>query len=420
MARDNDQRHGSLVEEREVPAKERHDKGEAQEGQRERRERLTRRMIEEAQRLARSDASKTLRPDVWRQGIGQMGGMRVAPIPLFAGFGGGGAGSASLVGAQWTQVGPAPLRATFSPGPGAVAGRVYDIAIDPSGGSDQTIYLATVGGIWKSLDGGGTWAPKTDRLPWNQMGAVAIDPANPSIVYAGAAFSVGPSPFRSIDGGETWSTIGGPAMLGQYVTRIVIPSPGVVLVTTFIYGLFRSVDGGLSFGNNAPLYNNNATMLSGQGWDLHRDTATSTKVYACIGGQGIFVSTDSGATFPTNLFSNAGAPGAGTYNGVTMTQSTQPNGQTLYASVAVSTTAYLGLYKSTNGGTSWAAQPGAAPVVAASGQFQFNQTIGVDPQDASRLYLGFEEVWLSTNSASSFGVTPVTQGKVHSDHHAIA
>jgi hypothetical protein len=45
-------------------------------------------------------------------------------------------------------------------------------------------------------------------------------------------------------------------MNARYVIRIVIPGPGVVLVATYD-GLFRSVDGGLSFGNNAPLYNNN-------------------------------------------------------------------------------------------------------------------------------------------------------------------
>lgn len=386
----------------------------------EERERLTRRMIEESARLAKSDASKTFRGDIWRQGISHLAGMRHFPKPLFAGFGGGGPGSASLVGAQWTQVGPAPLRANFSSGPAPVAGRIYDIAIDSSGASDQKIYIATLGGIWKSTNGGSTWAPKTDRLSWIQMAAVAIDPANPSIIYAGGTFGPGPSLFRSIDGGETWSAIGGSAMIGQDVVRIVIPSPGVVLVATFIYGLFRSVDGGLSFGNNAPSYNNNAAMLSGQAWDVHLDTATPTKVFACIGGQGMFVSTDSGATFPTNLFSNPGAPAAGTYNGVTMAQSTQPNGNTLYASVAVSTTSYLGLYKSTNGGLNWAVQPGAAPVVAVSGQFQFNQTIGVDPQDAQRLYLGFEDLWLSTNGGGSFGASPVTGGKVHSDHHAIA
>ena len=387
----------------------------------EERERLTRQMLEERARLAHSDASKTFRGDIWRQGIGQIAGIKHFPKPLFSGFGGGGPGSGNLVGAQWTQVGPAPIRANFASGPAPMAGRVYDIAIDPSGGSDQKIYLATLGGIWKSTDGGATWAPKTDRLPWNQMGAVAIDPTNPSIIYAGAIFTPGPSLFRSIDGGETWSVVGGTAMFGQDVTRIVIPSPDVILVATFINGLFRSVDSGLSFGNNSPFYNNNAAMLSGTAWNLHLDTATPGKIYACMGGQGIFVSTDSGATFPNNLFSNLGAPAAGTYNAVTMAQSTQPNGNTLYASVAAAGNAsYLGLYKSINGGSNWAIQPGAAPVAAASGQFGFNQTIGVDSQDATRLYLGFEDVWLSTNGGGIFGAVAATAGKVHTDHHAIA
>jgi photosystem II stability/assembly factor-like uncharacterized protein len=252
------------------------------------------------------------------------------------------------------------------------------------------------------------------------MGAVAIDPSNPSIIYAGGIFGPGPSLFRSIDGGETWSVVGGAAMTGLIVTRIVIPSPGVVLVATFINGLFRSVDGGASFGSNPPFYNNNGFILGGQIWDLHLDTSTPSTVYACVGGQGILVSADSGATFPANLFNNPGAPPAGTYNCVTMTQSTQPDGKTFYASVSASEVAYVGLYKSINSGSNWAAQPGAAPVIAASGQFGFNQTIGVDPQDAKRLYLGFEDLWLSTNGATSFGASPVTAGKVHSDHHAVA
>jgi len=374
-------------------------------------EQLTREFLEEAARLSRSDASGTVRTDVWLRGVDHVAAMRRHPTPLFAGFGGGGPGSASLAGARWTQVGPAPLRATYPSGVVALAGRVYDIAIDPSGASDQVLYLATVGGIWKSTDHGATWAPKTDRLPWNQMGAVAIDPADPTIVYAGAVFSPGPSLFKSIDGGETWSVIGGPAMLGQFVTRIVLPAPGVVLVATFINGLYRSVDGGTTFGSNP---------LSGQAWDLHVDTATPGKVYATIGGQGILVSTDSGATFPTNLFTKPGAPAPGTYNAVTIAQSTQPDAKTLYASVSANGSTYVGLYRSINGGSTWTKQPGAGPVAAASGQFGFNQTIGVDPRDATRLYLGFEDLWLSHDGGASFGASPVTAGKVHADHHAIA
>jgi Tol biopolymer transport system component/6-phosphogluconolactonase (cycloisomerase 2 family) len=367
--------------------------------------------LEEAARLAYSDASKTYRDDIWRQGIDHIAGMRRVPAPFFP---------SSLLGAQWTQIGPAPLRWQFFNGQAPVAGRVYDMAIDPSGSWDQTIYLATLGGIWKSVDGGASWAPKTDRLPWNQMSAVAIDPASPSVLYAGSIFSPGPSLFRSIDGGETWTVLATPALLGQQVQRIVVPSPGVVLVTTFINGLFRSVDGGVSFGNNPPLYNNNAAILSGLGSEVRLDTGSRSKIYACMDGQGIFVSTDGGASFPTNLFNNPGAPAPGTYFTITMAQSTQPDGQTLYASVSANFTTYVGLYKSTNGGASWALQPGAAPVAAASSQFGFTQTVGVDPQDAMRVYIGFENLWLSTDGGATFGATSVTDDRIHVDHHAVA
>jgi hypothetical protein len=350
--------------------------------------------------------------------------MKIFGKPLFSGFGGGGVGTASLVGAQWTQIGPAPLRGALYSGSAPVAGRVYDIAFDPGGTTDQTIYLATVGGIWKSTDGGATWAPKTDRLPWNQMGAVTIDPGAALTIYAGATNAgelapPGPSLFRSIDGGETWSIIGGAAMLQQAVMRIVIPSPGVVLVATGT-GLFRSVDGGIHFGNNPPSYDNDAVMLAGELWDLHQDTGVPSTVYACVGGIGILVSTDSGATFPRNLFANPGAPAAGSYNCVRIAQSTKPDGRTLYASVSASFYAYVGLYKSIDGGSSWAPQPGAGPVVAVSNQFGDKQTIGVDPQDAARLYLGFEQLWLSTTGGASFQASPVTFDVVHVDHHAIA
>jgi hypothetical protein len=118
-----------------------------------------------------------------REGIGHLDQMKIKSGPLgFSGFGGGGPGTASLVGAQWTQIGPAPLRQTFPSGPIPLAGRVYDIAIDTSGASDQKIYIATLGGIWKSKDAGATWSPRTDRLSWNQMGAVVIEPGNPSTI----------------------------------------------------------------------------------------------------------------------------------------------------------------------------------------------------------------------------------------------
>src|SRR5712692_6876351 len=127
------------------------------------------------------DSTGQVRPDLWQQGVEQLQRMSVAPsVPLAPG---------GLVDGQWTQIGPAPLRIDHEQnfqGQGPDSGEVVDIAIDPRNTTDQVIYIATNdGGIWKSTDGGTSWAPKTDFMPSLSMGAVALDPANPSIVYAG-------------------------------------------------------------------------------------------------------------------------------------------------------------------------------------------------------------------------------------------
>lgn len=92
---------------------------------------------------------------------------------------------------DWKQIGPAPIQDSVGlpDTPNAtVSGLVNDIAIDPTGLTDSTIYIATAGGgIWKTMDGGAKWSPLTDLIPAAQtMGAVALDPVNPLIVYAGA------------------------------------------------------------------------------------------------------------------------------------------------------------------------------------------------------------------------------------------
>ncbi len=92
-------------------------------------------------------------------------------------------------GVQWNQIGPAPEQID-SPdccqGSLDVSGETVDVAIDPRGSSDQIIFIATQdGGIWQSQDGGTTWRTTTDFLSSLSMGSVALDPGNPSVVYAG-------------------------------------------------------------------------------------------------------------------------------------------------------------------------------------------------------------------------------------------
>ena len=118
-------------------------------------------------------------------------------------------------------------------------------AIDPRGATDQTIYIATEnGGIWKTLDGGTTWKPKTDFMPSNSMGAVALDPGNPSVVYAGTGFLIpqglfkGIGLYKSTDGGDSWTVIGPSFLNGVAIVRNSAPPPRIRCWSRPISGCF--------------------------------------------------------------------------------------------------------------------------------------------------------------------------------------
>jgi hypothetical protein len=123
----------------------------------------------------------------------------------------------------WRQIGPAPIlvgnHQVFQ-GIGPGSGEVVDIAIDPRPGPDRVIYIATgSGGVWKSADDGVSWRPLTDDLSATAVGAIAMDPADPDIVYAGSGnlfvaqrgMPKSAGLFISTDGGSTWSRLVSPA-----------------------------------------------------------------------------------------------------------------------------------------------------------------------------------------------------------------
>lgn len=367
------------------------------------------------------DSSGQPRPDLWRKGIAEFEQLLAAQAPPPSG----------AVTLQWTQIGPAPLcidKEQSFQGEGPVSGEVTDIAIDPSGITDQTLYIATNdGGIWKSADGGLSWAPMTDNMKSLSMGAVALDPAKPSTVYAGTGngFDGGGQFTRGIGlyvsgAGGGWSILGEDVLGGASINRLMLPTSEVLLVATN-RGLFRSADEGKSFGANAPLYNDRQPILSGFVSDLALDTRSpATTVYACVAGQGVLQSLDAGATFPKNLFDGTGSP-SGPYGNIAFAQSTRPDNNTMYVSVQGSPKGYRGLFKSTDGGNTWAYMPNANDRFSETGDDQagYDLTVGVDPQDRNRVYLGFQELFVSTDGARTFHTPACTRGKVHWDHHAL-
>ncbi|MDQ3991097.1 MAG: choice-of-anchor D domain-containing protein, partial [Actinomycetota bacterium] len=379
------------------------------------------------------DPLGNVRPDLWLDGVSNSLDAPVSAAMV-------GAPGSGVQGAQWTQIGPAPIRydadqVFMGVGPGA--GEVLDIAIDPRNTTDRIIYVATNnGGIWKSIDGGASWAPKSDYLPSLSMGAVALDPGNPSIVYAGSGnnydgangrlsstgFALAAGVYRSVDAGNTWTVLDpGNIFSGPQngVNRIALPAPGILLVATN-GGLFRSVDGGISFGNNAPAFDDGNPIVNGNITDVDLDTADPTRVYASVVGTGILVSTDSGATFPAagNLFTATNGAPATVPGYIAMAQSLNPNNNTMFATVGAP---WTGLYRSQDDGANWTRMGGAdAPAADNNGcQCGYDQTVGVDPQDPNRVYIGFQELYRSTDGGATFGMPAVSRNLTHWDHHAI-
>jgi hypothetical protein len=91
-------------------------------------------------------------------------------------------------------------------GPAGTSGRVAAIAVDPR--DARILYVgAATGGLWKSLDGGFTWQPRMDGQAVNSIGAVAVSPAAPHVVWVGSgeanarnSMGVGRGVWRSRDG----------------------------------------------------------------------------------------------------------------------------------------------------------------------------------------------------------------------------
>ncbi|HZY90739.1 MAG TPA: S8 family serine peptidase, partial [Gemmataceae bacterium] len=136
-----------------------------------------------------------------------------------------------LNGNSWSLIGPAPVANGQVPGNLAVSGRMVGIAADPT--NANIIYIAAAGGgVWKSTDGGKTWAPQTDGQSTLFMGAIAVAPSAPTTVYAGTGESnnsgdsfYGRGVLKSTDGGATWSLLNNAGNFDRQVISKIAVSP---------------------------------------------------------------------------------------------------------------------------------------------------------------------------------------------------
>lgn len=312
-------------------------------------------------------------------------------------------------------------------GPAIMGGRIDDIAVAET--DPKTIYLgAAAGGLWKSTDGGMTWTPLFDDEPNPSIGAVAVAPSNPSIVWVGTgeannrqSASWGDGVFKSTDGGKTWAHMGLDDT--QAIGRVVIDptNPDVVYVAALGHlwgpnperGLFKTSDGGKTW--NKVLFINNDTGVS----DVAIDPQSPTTLYAAAyerrrtvwgfngGGPdgGIYKSTDGGANWSklTTDLPNTGDIG----RCAVAVYRKDPN--VVYALIQSNKDG--GVFRSEDKGATWRKMGSDDP------RPSYFSQIRIDPNNDLRIWMGGVNLYYSDDGGKSFNQQRVRD--VHSDFHAI-
>ncbi len=324
----------------------------------------------------------------------------------------------------WHANGPQPTNNPFGNVPGGenvgfptASGRVNAIAVDTTDATGQTVYLGgAAGGVWKTTTGGTTWTPMTDSQPSLAVGSIAIDPNSHNTIYVGTGeenFNIdaffGAGVLKSTDGGNTWAQLGASTFVGPFSPQIgaarigaiaVDPNNSSVVLAGAAFadqgspsGIYRSADGGSTW---------TLALAGDAGTAVVFDPVASAKTaYAALGfpggdtNNGIYKSTDEGQTWTKLTVSTLTGTQMGRIT-LAFAPSTTGSGATIYAAIADASTEsslLLGLYVTTNGGTTWTLVPNtpdfcqetASP---ASGQCYYDLAVAVNPTDPGFIVLG--------------------------------
>jgi hypothetical protein len=221
--------------------------------------------------------------------------------------------------------------ANWSISSGITRGSLYALAVAPS--SPSTIFAGadddTGGDVFKSSDGGSTWAAVSAGLTDARVHAIAVDPSTASIVYLGTRTA---GVFKSTNGGASWSPT---AMKNGFVTALAVDpvTPATVYAGTDSSGFFKSTDGGTTWAaNNALEASSIHSIVIDPVTSTNLYAATSTGVYKSPNGGSTWVSASSGI-FDENVNAVAISP---------------RNPALLFAA-----TNSFGIFRSLNSGTFW-------------------------------------------------------------------
>ncbi len=293
----------------------------------------------------------------------------------------------------------------------------------------NTFYMgATGGGVWKTTDAGNNWKNISDGYFGGTIGAIAIAPSNESILYVGEGentmrgnVSEGlDGMWKSTDDGKTWKNIG--LKEARHIVRVIVhpKNPDIVWAAVMGHlfgpnenrGVYKSVDGGATW--KKVLYVNPQTGAS----DLIIDPSNPDIMYAGTwelirtpyslesggAGSGMYKSTDGGNTW-ASIKNNKGLPkGVWGIVGVAVAKS---NTDKLYALIE---NANGGLYVSNDAGKNWELASSDNNI---RQRAWYYTKVFVDPADENKVYCPNVNFMVSSDGGKSF----TSLRTPHGDHH---
>jgi photosystem II stability/assembly factor-like uncharacterized protein len=295
------------------------------------------------------------------------------------------------------------------------AGRTRAVGGVPS--QPNVFYMGVCnGGVWKTTDYGRTWRPIFDDQPTGSIGAIAVAPSNPDIIYVASGeglrrpdLSVGDGIYKSTDAGRTWTHLG--LRDGQQIAQMIVdprnPDRLFVAVLGHPYGpneergIYRSLDGGRTF--ERVLYKDENTG----GSELAFDPSNPRIVYAGLWesregpwengawsgpGGGLFKSIDGGTTW-RKLDPVPSEPVVQANIGIAPS-----NPRRIYAAMAFSRG--TALFRSDNAGESWVRLPDSRPAARIGGGDL--PRLAVHPKDPDTVFVVSTVSWRSTDGGRTF------------------
>lgn len=332
---------------------------------------------------------------------------------------------------------------TWSPnGPYNIGGRITAIAVNPSN-PNIIILGAAAGGIFKTTNGGLNWTAKTDEWPSLSVGSLIMNPSNPNIIYCGtgegnSAIDVYPGfgVLKSTDMGETWNLSGLTDALHIPSMDIHPLNPNIIYASVMAFrsfgqnkGIYKSTNAGVNWsrvlfvsdstsGVDVKVSPDDLNIVYAAMWERIRTPPSISKT----GGisSGLYRSSNGGTSWQ-QLGVSEGIPASTSTTGRISIAVARSNPNFVYSIYKTTTGNNIsGVYKSTNKGLNWTTMSMSG--LESSGFDWYFGLLEVDPTNPTTLYAGSVDVFRSTNGSSWVNLTNSYSGtfdQQHPDQHVL-